>query len=294
MKDVSQYTCQDDIVFPDRDFKLLIRSGAVSCRNSLESEAKVYHEEIEVKYFYEGNTTLRVGNDIIEAREGDIVVPNPYEFHATINVCGQECKYHCFMIGLDFFSDANRGVLDLRSLILEKQQEFKHCIRNNEYLGQRLVQVVKEAEEKKPYYKEAVRGLMQEFFAILLRDELYKAHIAAREGVGIHYYSIVEPALRKIRDDYSEKITIDALAELCNVSKCHFCRIFKLVTKMTAVQYITEYRFKVADLMLEYTDERISEIARKCGFADESYFCRYYKKVKGVSPYKNKSKMLAR
>jgi transcriptional regulator GlxA family with amidase domain len=36
--------------------------------------------------------------------------------------------------------------------------------------------------------------------------------------------------------------------------------------------------------MLKGTNKSVNEIAYKCGFEDESYFYRCYKKVKGVPP----------
>ena len=55
---------------------------------------------------------------------------------------------------------------------------------------------------------------------------------------------------------------------------------------VTPVQYITEYRVDLAETMLKNTANSVSDIAWKCGFDDESYFSRCYKKIKGVSPKK--------
>ena len=292
MKDIIQYARQDDIVFPMEDFKIISNPKMVSHRNVLEKGSKVYHEEIEIKYFYEGSATLRIGDDTIIANAGDIIVINPYEFHATIDITEQNSRYHLFMISLDFFSDAKNSMFDLRSLILEKHQYFNHRIPPNEYLQKKLLQIIHEIEQKAPYYKEAVKGLLLEFFALLMRNELRKDPVLPAESEILRYYTIIEPSLQKIRDHYAEKLSVDELASLCNVSKCHFCRIFKLVTKQTVVQYITEYRLKIADIMLEHTGNSIAQIAQQCGFMDESYFCRHYKKLRGVSPNKSKYRKL--
>jgi transcriptional regulator GlxA family with amidase domain len=53
---------------------------------------------------------------------------------------------------------------------------------------------------------------------------------------------------------------------------------------VTPVQYLTEYRVDLAETMLKNTGNSVSDIAWKCGFEDESYFSRCYKKIKGISP----------
>ena len=96
------------------------------------------------------------------------------------------------------------------------------------------------------------------------------------------------PAINKIRNEYAKKISIEELANLCGVSSCYFCRIFKQVTGVTALQYIIAYRLKVADAMLSNSDVSITEIANECGFEDVSYFCRCYKKFYHQLPGKKR------
>ena len=56
----------------------------------------------------------------------------------------------------------------------------------------------------------------------------------------IHVKDITEPAIRMIRDEYSRSFTIDELAKECNVSKFHFCRVFKEKTGLTPTEYIKQ------------------------------------------------------
>ena len=72
------------IVFPDENFKIFSIAGGASDINSINSFSKVFHEEIEIKLFYEGSSTLLIGNDTILPSTGDVVIINPYEFHSTL------------------------------------------------------------------------------------------------------------------------------------------------------------------------------------------------------------------
>ena len=252
------------------------------------NSTELTHSAVEIKYFYEGNTCLVVASENIVAQPGDIVIVNPYEIHSTIYLPGQEGKYHILMIHPDFLSVVNGDDLDLSSLLFGKQLRFKHLIRENRRLQTILLEIAKEVEEGGDYCRFVIKGLLLEFFALLLRNEVDTENKNAVQADAMKYYKVIEPALCKIRDSYAERITVSGLADLCNVSKAHFCRIFKLVTNMTVVQYLTDYRFKVANLMLEHSDKSIAEIARICGIEDEGYFCRIYKKRYGISPNKNR------
>ena len=127
-------------------------------------------------------------------------------------------------------------------------------------------------------------GLTLELFGLLLRNYKSEKTMEIPSAKSIRYYDIIYPAIQKLRTDYAEKISVEKLAEMCNVSKYHFCRIFKTVTGMSVLQYQTEYRLQIADIFLEKSTKSVSEIAEICGFDDMCYFSRCYKKHTGMSP----------
>lgn len=83
------------------------------------------------------------------------------------------------------------------------------------------------------------------------------------------YFEILK-ALEFIHNNYSERITIDDLAKLCNISKATFIRKFKNCTNNTPNKYILNYRCKNAQHMLSMGISR-TETACCCGFFDVSH-----------------------
>ena len=59
---------------------------------------------------------------------------------------------------------------------------------------------------------------------------------------------------------------------------------------MTVVQYLIKYRIDMADAMLSGTGKGIHEVVTLCGFNDESYFYRCFKRIKGRSPKRREGK----
>lgn len=248
------------------------------------------HEEIEIKCFYEGASTLLIGNRTVNVRAGDIVVINPYEFHSTVN-CGEQTnrgRYHLFMIPLDFFGTIGAGEVKLRPLLLSDNKAFKTLFSQDKRLFDLLSRAATECMEQREHYVAAVSGLMLEAFVLLLRQGLGDTETPDRGADHLRSYHLIEPALRHIRDCYMMPITVNCLATLCNVSKHYFCHVFKTVTQKSAMEYLREYRINIADVMLVNTEKSVSQIAEECGFESVAYFCRAYKRQYGVSPGKRR------
>lgn len=101
---------------------------------------------------------------------------------------------------------------------------------------------------------------------------------------------IIKPALEFIKMHYFEKIMLDDMAALCNISSSYFSKLFKKVTGDNFANYINKIRVKKAQELLVNTDNPITVIAMDLGFGDNSYFNKVFKKIEGVAPslYRNK------
>ncbi len=270
------------IDFKDGDFKIHVHQHAS------EFAEKAFHEEIEIKYYYEGRSALTVGSDVILAQPGDITVANPYEVHSNILTGEYSGKYCVIIIDLDFLSSTGREGLDLRRILIEKGIKFVNHIKGDERIVAILKRIAEEVTERKEHYKTVVRSLVTEFFALMLRGYVNETDTESKPSSDVKKVKLIAPALSMIHLSYSKRLSVEELADACSVSKYHFCRVFKQVTNLTVVQYITSYRVDVAEVMLKSGADSIKDVAWQCGFDDESYFYRCYKKLKGVVPGKVK------
>ena len=89
-----------------------------------------------------------------------------------------------------------------------------------------------------------------------------------------------------IEDHYDECITLDDLARAAGMNSKYFCRYFREMTHRTPIDYLNYYRIEQACFKLATTNDSIAEIGMSCGFNDESYFIKTFKKYKGVTPKK--------
>ena len=99
----------------------------------------------------------------------------------------------------------------------------------------------------------------------------------------------IQPVMNYIESNYNTDITYPELAKLLNVSKYHFCHLFKEATGKTVVQYINDIRIDKAYNLLKNTDMNITQVSMSVGFNDMNYFSRLFRKHKNVSPSKVRS-----
>ncbi|SHI40822.1 helix-turn-helix domain-containing protein [Pseudozobellia thermophila] len=114
----------------------------------------------------------------------------------------------------------------------------------------------------------------------------------------INSYSTKEQ--RRIREIYAlidaryhEKISVDEVASLCNLSKAAFCRYFKKATNSTFINFLNQYRISQAKRLL-LKGKNVSETCFECGFESLSYFNRTFKKVTGENPSDFKKRLFGR
>jgi AraC-like DNA-binding protein len=93
-----------------------------------------------------------------------------------------------------------------------------------------------------------------------------------------------DTVLQYIGAHYSEKISVNELAETANITVYYFCRIFKQVTGKTMTDYLNEFRLEKSTDYLKKSDLTVTEIALKCGFDSANYYSRLFRRYYHVSP----------
>ena len=96
--------------------------------------------------------------------------------------------------------------------------------------------------------------------------------------------------IRFLKDNLQRDISVEEMAELMDLSRSHFTRIFSKEMSISPRMYLEDLRLKTAMGLLINEKISVKEIAALCGIYDVNYFCRLFKKRYGVSPGKYKEK----
>ena len=85
-------------------------------------------------------------------------------------------------------------------------------------------------------------------------------------------------------DEFDRNISLDEYAKLCNMSKYHFCRVFKKNYGISPITYRNRRRISVSCHYLENTNLSVSKIAQTVGFSSVTAYSDAFKKLFGISP----------
>lgn len=101
---------------------------------------------------------------------------------------------------------------------------------------------------------------------------------------------MMKKVLSYIQKNYEKKIRISEIASVAGMNEQYFCRYFKKNTGKTLTEYLNDIRIERACRELIGTDDKIIEVAGRCGYDNVGYFIRRFQKCKGVTPteYRNK------
>ncbi len=95
---------------------------------------------------------------------------------------------------------------------------------------------------------------------------------------------IVSRAINYINEHYSEKITLQQLADYLYISTWHLCRVLKKGTDMNFVDILNNIRIDYAKKYLRETSLKVYEVSHKIGYSDIAYFSKVFRSITGMSP----------
>ncbi|MGD8189498.1 bifunctional transcriptional activator/DNA repair enzyme AdaA [Brevibacillus ginsengisoli] len=84
--------------------------------------------------------------------------------------------------------------------------------------------------------------------------------------------------------NYSVRLTLNTLAEMCHGSPYHLHRVFQRVKGMTPNEYLQQTRIARAIDLLIGSDKAISDIAMLVGIPNTPYFITMFKAKTGYTP----------
>ncbi len=87
-----------------------------------------------------------------------------------------------------------------------------------------------------------------------------------------------------VQENYHNKMSLNEISELVNMSPVSFNRLIKKRTGKTFIEYVNATRIGFASRWLIEKDLSIAEIAFKCGFNNIANFNRVFKKTKNCTP----------
>ncbi|MCC3376738.1 AraC family transcriptional regulator [Cohnella sp. REN36] len=139
-----------------------------------------------------------------------------------------------------------------------------------------LTRMVQEYELEQPGYALALRALMMQTAAVLVRQ-----HVGSRPAPGAS--GRIEPAIAAMQAEPARSWTVAELAALCGYHPIHFAKLFKQEIGLPPKPYLIAERIKLAKRALLQGD-KAEAISERLGYASIHHFSHQFKQVTGLSP----------
>lgn len=90
--------------------------------------------------------------------------------------------------------------------------------------------------------------------------------------------------IRYIDEHAADPITTDSLAARTRMSVSNVHTLFRQYLDISPMRYLLDRRMHIARVSLQDPYLTVKEVAHRCGYADDNYFIRVFRKEHGISP----------
>lgn len=222
--------------------------------------------------------------------KGDIFVINNREPHMAVHDAELSLTVLVFDINLLW---SNKGISQFLTPFLSRKQKFSHRItmKNSHYaeMAELFERIAIEQERKEAGWQIAIQSLLMYLLTQVYRCYEEKQELEDGREDFQRMYARICVIFEYIEKHFTEKITLEQLAQEVSMSPHYLCKCFKKVTGRTLFAYVEQMRVQYACYLLRTTQDSIMDLALESGFNTVSYFNRIFKKYKGCTPkeYRN-------
>ncbi len=103
-----------------------------------------------------------------------------------------------------------------------------------------------------------------------------------------------QEALSFIEQNYALPITVEDMANRCNLDRSYFGKVFKDMIGQSPQDFLIRYRMSKATSLLVSTSLSIGDISVQVGYPNQLHFSRAFRNIYGMSPrqYRQQNKLL--
>lgn len=238
-----------------------------------------YVYDYEMEYYTDSRGGIIVNGEYLPTMPGDVNLRKPGEYVAGIP------PYRCYLICFDVTGHPHRRQPYTFGCPEEAQPCYKNPILDAlpskiscppgsqiEKLFEKVCQLEGSPD---PYARFAQRTALMEILCQLA---------GFAQSSHTHISPPIQRVTRRISTHFAEPLNVEQLIFESGMSHATFHRRFLSETGRTPLEMITELRMARAREMLLLTDAPVADIADLCGYPDNSYFARVFKKHCGLSP----------
>ena len=247
-----------------------------------------WHEELEAAIITEGAAVLSIGSEKYTVQAGEGFFINTGVLHGACAVDGCHCRIHSLVFHSKLVGGSEGSVFYqnyLRPLTENPTLEWIPLSPSKGWQCQALEALErawKTCVDEDSGYEFLVRSALSELVWILRSQA--PAHSRVPNTKRLRDAERIKLMLSCIHENFGSELNTQMIAASAAVSESECLRCFRSTIGTTPIQYLKQYRIRQAALQLSSTNDKIAEIAVRCGFQDMSYFTKSFRESYSCTP----------
>ena len=235
-----------------------------------------WHDDLEFIYVLDGEMKYDINGKSILLKSQDAIMVNSRQMHYGYAYGKNDCTFIVVLFHPMLCSSCHEIYRRfLKPMIENENLEYMYLDASMKLLLEDIVSIRNESTKG---YELNIIGLlhilMGKLYQCSLSDDLVETTTLSSDIL------IQKKMVSFIYQNYTEKITLNSIADAGSVCRSKCCKIFKQYLQQSPIDFLNSYRMKVSRNLLRTTDMQITDIALSCGFQHVSYyselFMRYY------------------
>jgi AraC-like DNA-binding protein len=249
-----------------------------------------FHPEIEILYVQEGFGTRYVGDSISSFYPGDLVIigsNTPHVWSSGSESLNPDNKLKssaiCIQFVEDFMGNRSSGIPEfiiINEFLKKARRGVQFINKTHSLLAKHIKQLPSRRGMDRLIGLLTILDIMSTSSDLkFLSSNDYTPGVINSEDkyrMEIIYQYVIEK--------FPDKIHLEEIASLVNLTPPSFCRFFKSRTTKVFSSFVNEVRIGNACKMLIENKHNISQVCYLSGFNYLSNFNRQFKKIKGLTP----------
>lgn len=247
-----------------------------------------WHEELEAAVITEGCAIVAAGNQKYTIHAGEGFFINSGILHGCWDIDTSACRFHSVVFHPRLVGGSIDSVFFQKYVLPLTENHYLESIHLTPSVPWQA-EVLKSIEDgwqacvlEPVCFEFTVRNALSKLF-ILLQSNLPVISSTPSEKV-MRDGERIKLMLQFIHEHYGDELNTAGIAGSASISESECLRCFHNTIGTTPIQYVRQYRLQQVCQLLASTQEKIADIAARCGFQDISYFTKIFRETKGMVP----------
>lgn len=237
----------------------------------------------QMAYVISGTGIVQMNDNRAFYKQGGFILMNPNDAHAF--EISSPTELLLIRLNSSYVKEYRWKSLDCLECLLYYSTRVSGCVmqcKSDMVLIRKLVDLLPgQHQQNDPYYQDLTMHIVNALIVIAARNISMMKPSNLKPNSDQRIQEIIHYIQNNIYDPH--KLKAATIAKEASLSEAYLGSYFKKQCGETIQQFIAQYRMRLIEHRLKFSDKLINEIVAEFGFADESHLNKFFKKHRSMS-----------